>query len=146
MKQNRKARRRLRVEAGTLAGRYVAAGLFEVTDAGGLVRVTRPAALRALRREIAALFRAGRPTRTAPLSEAEALAFPSAVHRPPWGGRCYLALTVDRDGRIAFRTMWATSDGTAEIERQAAAEMLAPGLARWAATTGFGHPEPAGWA
>jgi hypothetical protein len=127
----RAARRRLKREAKALSARWISGGLFETIEDGGALRVQGKAALGAAREAAERLLRQGGGVRCEELPDAAAIGFPglATAVRPP-GARAYIALGIDRDGRLSFATQWATTwcadgsePGRAERERIAMAAL-----------------------
>lgn len=147
-KSARAARRRLKRHARKHADQYAREGFFEARkDGRGVARITAPAAVSAIRNTVERFLAGGCEPLFEPLEETAALGFPSATHRPPWAERCWLAVCLDRDGRIAFTTTWAAGDASPDEEREIVQAATEPRHRRWCETSGFGADfETEGWA
>ncbi len=138
-KSARAARRRLKRHARRYADRFAKEGFFEARKNGlGVVRITAPEAVAAMRAAVERFLRGGCVPLVEALEAEAAMGFPSAAHRPRWAERCWLAVSLDRDGRIAFTTTWAAGDASTEAEREIVQAATEPRHRRWCETSGFG--------
>ena len=122
---NRAQRRILQAKAEILAATLVSC-MFDFKG-GTLVRVTDPAALGALRRALTRMLKAGGQPVALPISSREAEGFPryKALQIP--GGKTWLAVGLDRDGRgsYALHSVWAENGAAAhEVARMLALARL----------------------
>lgn len=139
---NRAERRRLRRMASDFADLYIRRGIFDVVG-DRLVRVTHPASLRAMRRAIEECLRQGGAPIITPLRTEAALGFPDAINRPSGiedtAATCWLMVGIDREGRAAFKSQWATSNApTAEMEAALVSREMRADFLAWCGTPGFG--------
>lgn len=136
----RAERRKMRATAKEEAEALARAGFFDVVGrTGRLGRVTHPPSIRALKREIAAMLAAGCEPRCVPLTHDEAHGL--AGGNPPDGldgWRFWLALAVDRDGRVSWVGQWVAAWVPAQHARDIARAATRGRLMDWCETSGWG--------
>lgn len=89
----------MRARAKPLAEK-LAAKVYDYTEAGALIRVSNPVAIRTLQRAFEAMLKQGKPV-TMQVSKTEAAAFPR--WRPGQAGMTHmLAVGIDAEGRGAY--------------------------------------------
>ena len=139
---NRAARRQAKRRASEIVAALAQGGFGKRTAAGGVVRVTEPAAVRCRRQLAERAIRAdGKPVVAALREPAAARAL---VPEIPDGAVAYVAGAFDHDGRFAWTADWVGRHRDRRRERSIATTILLPRLDTWRGTPGFGHLDPAG--
>lgn len=132
----RKARRLLRARAVELASEIIAGGIYERGPAD-VERVSNPIALEALKSAFTEFFRGcGRP-------HAEILPTPVAEtfprnKKPAAAERCWLVVALDREGRVAYQTLWVSTIGESRPDLEAISLLGAPSFEAWRNVEGWG--------
>lgn len=136
---SRAERRLMRRSAIRTAQIVAGGGFFEFVDTGrGVAKVEAPASIAALTSAIQRFIEGGCRPHIERLGEAAAMGLPSAALRPAWAQRCFLQLDLDRDGRIAWVSMWVAGNAPPTLEAEMVAARGRPSLEKVCATPGFG--------